>query len=120
MTERREPLGPGQEISGQLDEIRQLLAQLVRRVSGGVRIGRVVISVQGNARVSTSACRTDVISVLRKATHRMTASEILTALAREGKSYSDRSVKGVLSRLIAEGIADNDPTATPRGYKLVK
>jgi hypothetical protein len=119
MPERRQQIEPGNPIAGQLDEIRQLLAQLVKRVSGGVRIGRVIISVQG-ARASTSACRADVVHVLRTATHRMTARQIMSELARSGKVYGERTIKGVLAQLVDEAIADNEPNVKPRGYRLVR
>jgi len=73
----------------------------------------VIISVQG-ARASTSACRADVIHVLRNAAQRMTASQILGELDHKGKVYGERTVKGVLALLVDEAIAENDPNAKPQ------
>ncbi len=75
---------------------------------------------QGGSRekVSVTECLRDVISLLAKTGHRLTTSQVLGGLAKEGKVHGDSTVKTALARAVKQGLLDKRSDAKPPGYGM--
>ncbi len=62
-------------------------------------------------------CRADILTVLREAGRRLTADQILAELERRQWLWGERTVKGHLGDMVADGTLDNSTGARPRGYR---
>lgn len=61
-------------------------------------------------------CQADILSILAAANCRMTTMRVLEALAREGMTHGDSTVKSALSELFKRGVLTNCAHCRPQGY----
>ncbi len=63
------------------------------------------------------SCR-DVIALLARTGHRLTTSQILSGLDRQGTPWGESTVKQMLAQAVRDELLDNRPQAKPPGYGL--
>jgi hypothetical protein len=65
-----------------------------------------------------SPCVVDILDVLQAAGVPLTTTRLLAELAKAGKEWSERTVKGYLAEMVKDGTLTNPEGVTPRGYRL--
>jgi hypothetical protein len=74
---------------------------------------------QPPAGVPTSGCGKDVYTILAEAGVRLTLSQVMAEVIRQGLEWDERTVRRHLTRFKEMRLADNDRDARPPGYGLL-
>lgn len=97
----------------------QELAEVIFAWAHGKLANRQLSKVDSAAPdVRLSPAEQDIVSVIRKAGHRLTQREIFDALSEQGKLPSEGTTKITLAALVRHSILTHDAKADPPGYGL--
>jgi hypothetical protein len=83
-----------------------------------VSVELMAIANDGGHRLAVGEAFRDVVTLLARAGHRLTTSQVMAGLDGQGTPHGDGPVKAMLAAAVRDGLLTNKPATKPPGYGL--